>query len=139
MRRTARPQPAAGGSADTVCDASSRMSRSSRILRHRVGGDPGRVKLPAAGRLRPPARAPTLWRGAARPVLGRPARGRPEPLPAAVDPLEAMRPDAPRVRAAGEGGDATEALAAHGAAVGGGGAAEPAAPDVAGPARGPAR
>ena len=55
-----------------------------------------------------------------------------EPLPAAVDPLEAMRPDAPRVRAAGEGGDATEALAAHGAAVGGEVAAEPAAPNVAG-------
>lgn len=42
-----------------------------------------------------------------------------EPLPAAVDLLEAMAHDAPRVRQPGEGGSGEEALAMHGAAVAG--------------------
>lgn len=38
-----------------------------------------------------------------------------EELPAAIDPEDAMRPDAPRVREAGEGGSGEAALAMHGA------------------------
>ncbi len=53
-----------------------------------------------------------------------------EELPAAVDPEAAMRPDAPRVREAGEGGSGEEALAMHGAA-GESQAASPEAPNVA--------
>jgi len=52
-----------------------------------------------------------------------------EELPAAIDPEEAMRPEAPRVRAPGEGGSGEEALAMHGA----GGerqSASPTAPNV---------
>ena len=54
-----------------------------------------------------------------------------EVLPAAVDPLAAMRPDAPRVREPGAGGTSDEALAAHGAVVAGQGVAGPTAPNVA--------
>jgi len=54
-----------------------------------------------------------------------------EALPAAVDPLAAMRPDAPRVREPGAGRASDEALAAHGAVVAGQGVAGPAAPNVA--------
>jgi CO/xanthine dehydrogenase Mo-binding subunit len=54
-----------------------------------------------------------------------------EVLPAAVDPLTAMRPDAPRVREPGAGGASDEALAAHGAAVSGQAVAGPTAPNVA--------
>ena len=52
-------------------------------------------------------------------------------LPAAVDALTAMRPDAPRVREPGAGGEGDEALAAHGAAVTGQTIAGPTAPNVA--------
>ena len=54
-----------------------------------------------------------------------------EVLPAAVDPLAAMRPDAPRVREPGAAGASDEALAAHGAVVAGQGVAGPTAPNVA--------
>ena len=54
-----------------------------------------------------------------------------EALPAAVDPLAAMRPDAPRVREPGAGRASDEALAAHGAVVAGQAVAGPAAPNVA--------
>jgi CO/xanthine dehydrogenase Mo-binding subunit len=54
-----------------------------------------------------------------------------EVLTAAVDPLAAMRPDAPRVREPGAGAASDEALAAHGAVVAGQGVAGPAAPNVA--------
>lgn len=52
-------------------------------------------------------------------------------LPAAVDALIAMRPDAPRVREPGAGGGSDEALAAHGAIVAGQTMAGPTAPNVA--------
>ncbi len=54
-----------------------------------------------------------------------------EELAAAVDPLEAMKPDAPRVRAPGEGGADEEELAMHGAAGGAPAVAEPTATNVA--------
>jgi CO/xanthine dehydrogenase Mo-binding subunit len=54
-----------------------------------------------------------------------------EVLPAAVDPLSAMRPDAPCVREPGAGGGSDEALAAHGAAVSGQAVAGPTGPNVA--------
>jgi CO/xanthine dehydrogenase Mo-binding subunit len=54
-----------------------------------------------------------------------------EELPAAIDPLEAMRPDAPRVREPGRGeGDGAE-LGMHGATGGGQALKEPTAPNVA--------
>jgi CO/xanthine dehydrogenase Mo-binding subunit len=54
-----------------------------------------------------------------------------EPLPAALDPLEAMKPEAPAVRDPGEAQGDDEALAMHGAAADGAGPAEPRAPNVA--------
>jgi CO/xanthine dehydrogenase Mo-binding subunit len=53
-----------------------------------------------------------------------------EPLPAVLDPLEAMRPDAPRVREATGGDAGQESLAAHGAAVGGEAVDEATGPNV---------
>ena len=53
-----------------------------------------------------------------------------EALPASVDLLAAMRPDAPRVREPGEGASGEAALAAHGAAVGGERLAEATGPNV---------
>ncbi|HET7874670.1 MAG TPA: xanthine dehydrogenase family protein molybdopterin-binding subunit [Methylomirabilota bacterium] len=54
-----------------------------------------------------------------------------EPLAAALDPLEAMKPEAPAVREPGEGEGDDEALAMHGAAAESQGPKEPRAPNVA--------
>jgi CO/xanthine dehydrogenase Mo-binding subunit len=53
-----------------------------------------------------------------------------EELPAALDPIDAMRPDAPRVREESGGESGQDALAAHGAAVGGQAVDERTGPNV---------